>query len=404
VAPLPLDGLKVLDFTWVGVGPQTTKYLGDHGATVVRVETVHHLDILRTAPPYANSIPGPDRSAYFANFNRNKYSITINLAHPEGAAVARRLAAWADILAQSFTPGTMDGWGLSYSAVRALNPTIIYFSTSQQGDTGPDARHPGFGSQMVAISGFSHLTGWPDGPPVGPYGAYTDTICPRLAASAILAALDYRRRTGQGQYIDLSQVEASLHFIAPAVLDYTANGRDAGRQGNASPHACPHGAYRCRGDDAWIALSISSDEQWQSMVRALSSPAWANDPRLDTFLGRRRRTQELDRHIESWTLAYTPLQAMEMLQAAGVPAGPAESTKDLHEDPQLAHRRHFWRLEHPEIGPHCYDGFPFRLSLTPGTLARPGPLLGQHTELVCREVLGMSDSEFVELLSTGALE
>ena len=209
---LPFEGIKVADFSWVAVGPTTTKYLADHGATTVRVETSNPLDILRVAGPFKDNVPGPDRTQFFGDFNTSKMGLTLDLKNPAGVAVARRLISWADVCVESFTPGTMDSLGIGYQTARSLNPSIIMASTCLMGQTGPAASYAGFGFHAGSIAGYYEITGWPDLPPDGPFTAYTDTVAPRFLAATIMAALDHRRRTGQGQHIDASQLEIALHF------------------------------------------------------------------------------------------------------------------------------------------------------------------------------------------------
>lgn len=398
------EGLKVADFSWVGVGPITTKYLADHGATVVKVESATRPDFLRVLPPFKGRQPGLNRSQFFANYNTNKLSLALNLNHPQGREVAWRLIRWADVVAESFTPGTMRAWGLDYEAVARVRPDIIMISTCQQGQTGPHARFAGFGQLASALGGYYELTGWPDREPAGPYGAYTDFICPPFALAALVAALDYRRRTGRGQYLDLSQFECGLQFLGPALLDYAVNGRVATRMGNRDPQACPHGAFPCAGDDRWIAVAVTTDREWEGLCRVLGHPEWVEDPRFWTFLDRRRHEDLLESLVAAATRAWDAYELMAALQAAGVPAGVVQRCSDLHRDPQLAHRGHWVTLEHNEMGPTVYDGIPFKLSASPGRLERAAPCLGEHTELVLRELLGYADEEIAELVMAGALE
>jgi benzylsuccinate CoA-transferase BbsF subunit len=317
--------------------------------------------------------------------------------------VARQLADWADVLLESFTPGTMKKWGLSYPEVRETNPEVIYFSTCNQGQTGPHSSQPGFGTQLTALSGITHITGWPDRGPAFPFAAHTDFVSLRFGFAAIIAALEYRDRTGKGQYLDLSQHEASLHLMAPDILDYEVSGRVAGRMGNRSPTAAPQGAYRCQGDDAWCALSVVGDEEWSSLRRAMGDPAWSREPRFATGLGRKAHEDELDVLVGQWTLGFPAAETAEILHRAGVSAGVVQSGRDIHSDPQLKARGFFESLEHPTLGSHIYHQAPFHLSRTPEVLKR-GHCLGEHTEYVLTQLLGMSDEEFTELIVEGALD
>jgi|FaiFalFF_MnMetaG_3_1042247.scaffolds.fasta_scaffold00576_7 benzylsuccinate CoA-transferase BbsF subunit len=399
---LPLEGVKVADFTWVGVGPLTVKYLADHGATVVHVESLTHPDPLRLAPPFKGGAPGINRSGFFANYNASKYGVTLNLANPKGQEAARRLIAWADVVAESFTPGVMARFGLDYGSVRQWKPDVIYYSTCQLGQDGPWAHQPGYGVQLSAFSGFYHLARWPDRPPAGPYGAYTDFINPRLGAMAILAALEYRRRTGKGQHIDLSQMEGGIQFLGPLLMDYLNNGREAQPLGNRDPLACPHGAFPAQGEDRWVVIACFTDAHWQGLVQAMGNPPWALDPKFATFLGRKAHEDEVEEHIARWTREHDPFALMHRLQSHGVPCGVVQSQEDLYRDPQLSHRGHFVPLNHTEIGVHHYDGIPFALSRTPGRLTKAAPCLGEDTERVFTGLLGMGLEEYEAYKAAGA--
>lgn len=405
-APKPFDGLKVADLSWVGVGPISMRYFADYGATVVRVESETRPDYLRRSSPFRDGQPGLNRSAFFANYNAGKYGATLNLKHPRARGVAERFIHWADVVAESFTAGAMERLGLGYEHARRINPSVIYLSSTNQGQTGPYRAQPGFGTQLVSLAGFTQIIGWPDRDPAGTYGAYTDFINPRFAVAAVAAALDYRRRTGDGLAIDLSQLEGGLQFLAPLVLDYTVNGRIAGRRGNKHRSAAPHNAYPCQGDPPkadWCVITVFTDSQWQALCRVMGNPPWTADPKFGTLLGRKRHEEGLDALVSEWTRTLPAHEVMQRLQAAGVPAGVVASAADLFDDPQLANRGHFALRQHAEIGPHHYDSFAFRLSKTPGSPAGPGPVLGQHNEIVYREFLGYSDEEFVDLVADGVL-
>lgn len=378
-------------------------YFADCGATVVRIETISHVDSLRIAQPFKDDIPGVNRSGLWANYNRNKYSITLNLNRPQGINVTKRLISWADVVVESFTPGTMKKWGLDYENLKRINPSIIMLSTCMQGQTGPHSRHPGYGFQMVALSGIAQVTGWPDREPLSLY-AYTDLIAPPLGVAALAAALDYRRRTGKGQYLDLSQYEASVHFIAPLALDYTVNGHVAERAGNSCPYAAPHGAYPCRGKDRWVVIAVFSDEEWKAFSRVIGNPEWTKNTKFSTLLNRRKNEDELDRLVGEWTRSFTAEEVMTMLQSEGVAAGVVQNAEDIQNDPQFKYRHHLQKLEHPEIGWHSCDSLPFQLSETPAELKTSAPCLGEHTHYVFTKMLNISDKEFVELDAAGAFE
>ena len=414
---MALTGVKVLDFTWVGVGPITIKYLADHGAEVVHVESVSRPDILRLTPPFKEGKPGINRSQFPANYNTSKYGLGINMAKPGARELMRRIITdWQpDIIAESFTPKAMRNWGLDYQSVQKLKPDIVYFSGCQQGATGPHSSYAGYGQLAAALAGFYQITGWPDREPAGPYGAYSDFINPPNAATAIIAALEYRRRTGKGQHLDLSQFECSTQYLAPLVLDYEVNDRVTGRRGNEDDTFAPHGVYPCKdreiSDDgveaaggSWCSIAVTSDEEWVSLCSAMGVPSLSNDPQFATFAARKQNREELDRLIGKWTAEREAQQVMGLLQGAGVAAGVVQNQSDLWEDPHLKHQDFFQWLEHSECGPMPYDGLQFKLSSTPGKLRMPHATIGQHNELILKEFVNLSDEEIAELVAEEVLE
>jgi len=394
--------LRVADFSWAAVGPLTSKYLADHGAMVVRVESITRPDAARVMEPFKDNIVGVNRSGFFADYNTNKYSLALNLNHSRAREITRLLISWADVTLESFAPGVKERWGLSYEDVKQVKPDIIMLSTSNQGQTGPRAQHPGYGTQLLSLAGISFTTGWPDREPGAPLGAYTDYIAHRYAVASLVSALIHRKRTGKGQYIDLSQYEACIHFSAPLALDYIVNERIAQREGNRCDYAAPHGAFRCRGEDRWCVIAIFNDEEWHSLCQVMGDSDLAYDPRFATLMSRKKNEAELEKLIEAWTVNFTPEELMASLQEAGVPAGVVQNGQDLVDrDPQLKARGHFVRLSHPEMGECAYDRLPFRLSKTPDELKCCAPCLGQDTEMVCCKILGLSEDRFVELLNEG---
>jgi len=398
------EGLKIADFSWNAVGPVAIRYLAHQGARVIHIESSTHPDASRFVPPYKDGIPGLNKAPFWSEFNSNKYGMVLNLNHPLGLKVAEKLVRWADIVAESYSPGMMAKWGLDYNRIRQLNPRVIMYSASMQGQDGPRSKHPGFGNNLVALSGYSHILGYADSGPMQPYGAYTDWIAPRLAAAAIIAALEYRRRTGKGQHLDLSQYEAATHFIAPILLDYSLNQRVFKRQGNRHPSFAPHGAYRCKGQDRWCVIAVTSDDEWMSFRTAIGNPEWTQKERFSTFHGRKENEDELDQQVETWTSTLTPEEVMERLQAVGVPTGIVSTAGDIFHDPQVNHREHFTVLDHPEIGEHSLSGINFKMWETPGRIERAGPCMGEHTRQVCTEFLGLSEEEFHELEQSGVFE
>jgi benzylsuccinate CoA-transferase BbsF subunit len=399
-----LEGIKVVGFTWYIAGPQITKTLAAYGAEVITIEGRSRLDPQRSTHPFKDAVPGENRGGDFNQYNTGKLSVALNLAHPKGVVIAKRLVARADVVVDNFAGGVMTRLGMNYEELKKLKPDIIMLSTCMMGQTGPHATHPGTGNHLVGLSGFYYITGWPDEPPMGPDGPYPDFIAPRFGLLAIMAALDYRRRTGKGLYIDMSQYENSIHFLAPLVLDNTVNGRVAERMGNYCSYAAPHNAYRCHGEDRWCAIAVFTNEDWANFCKVIGSPAWTKEPKFSTLPARKENEEELDRLVEEWTINHPAEEVMMLMQAAGVAAGVVQNAEDLMEcDPQLEHRHFFWELEHPEIGKYHAAGSPFILSKSPYEL-RPAPLLGEHNEYVLKEILGMSDEEIAELVIEGVLE
>ncbi len=399
---LPFAGLKVADFSWIGVGPISARYLADHGANVVRVESELRPDNLRGAGPFKDNVPGWNRSHFFAEFNTSKRGLLLNLREPAAREVAKRLIAWADVYIESFTPGTVDKLGLGYETARALNPSIVMMSTCLMGQSGPAATVAGYGYHAGAIAGFYEVTGWPDLPPDGPWMAYTDTIAPRFVAATMCAALDHRRRTGEGQHLDGAQLEMGLQFLAPEILEYQATGFRAGRIGNRSRHAAPHGIYPCAGEDQWCAIAIDDDAQWRALRGALGSPAWAADPALERVEGRLAAHDALDAGLTEFTRGQDARALMARLQVAGVPAGVVQRSSDLLRDPQYAHRGFYRSLEHAEMGAVPYSGHQFRIRGYPGGPRTAAPTLGQHSAEVLAE-LGFTDAQVAELYGAGAI-
>jgi len=372
--PSALEGLRIVEFGSYAAGPHIGKMLANFGATVVHVESRAHPDGFRMQyPPYRDGRPGIDASGCFAYFNDSKLGVTLDLKNPRGVELARRLVANCDVVIENMRPGVMARIGLSYEVLKAANPRLVMLSSCNMGQTGPRADTPGFGSQLTALAGMSQLTGERDGPPMLLYGPYIDFIASTLGAVAMLAALDRRRTTGKGAYIDLSQYECGLLFLAGELLDYHTSGAVAERAGNDDPDAMPHGAFRC-GDGDWLALSCWSD---------------AERARLPADLGK-------------WLGAQTAEAAQAELQAAGVHAHRVNSIGDLFTDPQLAAREQWSRKVHAVIGEHSYCNPAFALSETPGKVTGPAPTLGRDNVGVFRGLLGLTPAEYDAYEADGA--
>ncbi len=404
---LPFEGLKVLDMSWVGVGPMTASYLAAYGATVIRVESSTRPDVLRLGPPFRDGKPGIDNSHFYGDFNAGKLGLGLDLNRPEGREVVWRMIGWADVVLESFTPKAMRGWGLDHAAVAARHPSVVMLSTCMQGQTGPRADYRGFGTLMASLAGFYEVTGWPDRDPSLVYGAYTDFVAQRFTTTALLAALDHRRRTGQGQHIDVAQFEAALQFLGPELLAYEVDGRLAARHGNRDADRCPHGVFGCRPEagrpEGWVAIACEDDDQWAALVEALGSPSWATDPGLAHLEGRRAAEDRIEAELTAWTAPQTPSQVTARLQPR-VAVAPVQGVPELHEDPQLAHRGYWVPLDHPSYGRTPYSGLQALLSCTPGRLTGPAPRLGEHTWQVLTTIAGYGDDEVAALLADGVVE
>lgn len=402
-SPLPLAGLKVADFSWVGVGPISAKVLADHGADVIRVESQKRPDDLRTAGPHLGGKPGWNRSHFFAEFNTSKRGLSLDLKNENAAQVSQRLLAWADVVLESFTPGTAARLGIGYEQAWAANPSVVMASTCLMGQTGPVAHMAGYGYHAAAVAGFYELTGYPDRPPVGPWNAYTDTVAPRFLATTLLAAIDHQRRTGEGRYIDLGQMEAALQFLAPEMMSRQATGEGYERSANRSKDAAPQGTYPCAGDDQWCAIAVETEAQWESLVRVLGDPEWAQDETLATVEGRLAAHDDIDERLASWTRERSAPEVMETLLAAGVPAGRVQRSRDLLEDPQLQHRRFHREHEHGEMGRVPYSGHAYGIAGYDHGPRFAAPCLGEHSFEVLTETLAFTDEEAAELIAAGAV-
>ncbi|MCY3578296.1 MAG: CoA transferase [bacterium] len=389
------EGLKVADLSWIAAGPLIAKDLANLGATVIRVETEARLDTLRWIPPHLPHASPMSAGHPMANMNQSKLGLGLNYTIPEAKAVIDRMIEWADVVVENYTPGTADRLGFGYDHVRALNPSAVMLSSCMRGQTGPEARHTGFGLHGACLAGFAAVTGWPDRPPNVPWGAYTDFISPRYALSALGAALHHRHRTGEGQYIDLSQIEASIHFLAPLVLEYRDRGRVRTQAGLSSERAAPHGVYRTAGTERFCAMAIETDEQWEALRSVVSELGRVDD--------RWAETADADEILDNWFAPRDGFEAAQELRDAGVPAYMALRASDFYADPNLVARDFFIELDHGAIGTMTFDGPVTLFSATPARPWRAGPMVGEHTQQVMSEILGFSDAEITALAATGAL-
>jgi benzylsuccinate CoA-transferase BbsF subunit len=372
-----LKGIRILDFTWVLAGPYATRLLADFGAEVIKVQPL----LPREEDDFARG--------YYNTWNRNKLGITLNLSTPEGIALAKKLVLSSDAVVENFTPRVMANWGLGYESLKKLKPDIIMLSLSTMGATGPYRDYTGFGPTIQAFSGLTYLTPCPGGPPLGLGNAYADHVGALFACLALLGAFEYRRRTGQGQYVDVSQVEAMASLLGDAFVPVK--------------EMALQGVYRCQGDDRWCALAVATDEEWQNFKKALGSQPWADDRRFATSASRLKNKQALDELIEGWTKTCPAEEVMSLLQKRGVAAGVVQSAADLAQDPQLKERGFFVELTHPEAGKTISDAAPIRLSATPARYTQTAPLPGQDNDYVYGELLGLSKGELAGLKKQGVI-
>jgi len=399
-----LEGVKIVEFGGYAAGPHVGKMLANFGAIVVHVESISRPDGFRMQyPPYKDDKPGINSGGCFTYFNDSKYGVTVDLKNAEGRKLARRLADWCDIIIENMRPGVIDRLGLGFQELRTSKPGLIMLSTCNMGQTGPRADTPGFGSQLSALAGFCGLTGEKEGPPMLLYGPYIDYVASTLGAAAVLGALERRRRTGNGAYLDVSQYECGLMFLAGPLLEYHRSGRIAERAANDDPDAAPHGAYACLGE-GWIALSCWSNEEFVRLCGAIGRSDLTKDPTLATVVGRKSAAALIHDALSAWAQDRHADEAARLLQSVHVHAHAVNSVADLFTDPQLVSRRHWRRRRHPVIGDQAYCFPAFELSETPGDVTASGPVLGADNERVFRDFLGLSEDEFNALRAKGAMD
>lgn len=323
---------------------------------------------------------------------------------PRGLELARQLVAKADVVVENFTPGTMSRLGLGYDVLSAENPGLVMLSTCNQGQFGPHANHPGFGSHLTSLAGFTHLLGNPGETPVLLYGPYIDYIAVGYGFNAVLAALLRRRKTGKGCYIDLSQYETGVQFMGPALLDLEVNGHVPSRNANRHPSAAPHGVFPCKGEDRWVALSVMDDAEWQRFVEAMGSPEWAQEPRLATVQGRKADEDRLEQRVAEWARGLERDAIVALLRKHDLRVYQVSSMADLFSDPQLDARQEWRPVDHPVQGRIHAHAPPFLLRGTPPELNRPAPCLGADNAYVLGEIIGLSNDEIEELARQGVLD
>ena len=398
----PLDGVRVADFTWVWAGPFCTLQLAHLGAEVIRVETAGRPCVTRLLPPWPDGQPGVNRSGYFNQYNQGKRSIALDLATEAGLEVARDLVRTSDVVVDNFAAGVMERLGLGYEACRALREDVVVISLSGYGATGPEHGYVSYGPAQVPLSGFSSVTGYPGWRPMHVGISYGDPTAGLHGAVAILAALLYRRRTGEGQFIDLSQWESTMTLLPEAILAETLGAGAPERDGNHDALWSPHGVYRCRGEDRWVSIAVATDDEWRALAR-LALPDLEGDRAHASGVGRKANEAEIDRRLGVWCAEKTREDVTEALQALGVAAFPVMDARDLHDDPHLSERGYWVELPHDEVGVRRHAGIPYRLHGTPLAVHRAAPCLGQDTSAVLREILRYDEARIRALQDAGVL-
>ncbi|MCS6925422.1 MAG: CoA transferase [Candidatus Binatia bacterium] len=393
----PLSGIRVADFCWAWAGPYGALQLAHLGAEVIRIESTTRMCPSRLIPPWAENERGINRAGYFNQYNQGKRSITLNLKKPEGVEIAKRLVAKSDIVMENFAAGVMDKMGLGYEALRAVKPDIIMASLSGYGATGPEKEYVSYGPPQVALSGMSSLTGYPGGPPMQAGFSYGDPNGGVHGTFAILCALIHRQRTGEGQYIDLSQREACAMLLPEALMDFVMNGTQPPRMGNRDPYMAPHGVFRCRGEDRWVSLAVRDEAEWHRFCAVIGQRELASDPRFATLAARKENEEELERIVTHWTQQHTAEEVTQQLQQAGIPAYPSLDGRDMLANPHVSARGFFVELEHPEVGIRRHLGIPWKMSRTPCEVRRPAPCLGQDTDYVLQEIVGLDPRDIAAL-------
>ena len=395
----PLEGIRVADFGWILAGPYATAWLGSLGAEVIRIESQGRLDFHRQNPGAgADGKPGINRGAVFNSLNFSRKSVRLNLSTARGIELAKELVRRSDLVMENYAAGVMEKMGLGYEALRAINPRVVMIATSPLGQTGPDRAATGWGPNVQAYAGLPHLTGYEGGPPSGLGGLYPDFMIGAVMAFTALSALHARNRTGEGQYVDLSMAQIVSTMIPEGLMEFAMNGREPPRMGNRSPQRAPRGVYRCAGEDKWVAIEVESDEAWRGLAAALGKPGWANAPRFANAQERRAAHDEIDAAITAWTRERTHYEAMRALQAVGVAAAPCLDPYELLEDEGMAERDLYVEMDHPEAGPRTIAGLPGRFSGMEGYDYGPAPLFGEHSEEVCRGLLGLGAEEYERLV------
>jgi len=402
-----LEGLRVVEFAAALAGPWIGRIMAFCGAEVIRIESKKRPDVVRGyVPPWAPEMGvQPQLSPWFTDWNAGKRFVALDLARPEAVEIARRLVAACDVVIENYSAGVMEKLGLGYSELRGVKPDVVMISTSGYGDRGPHHRYITWGPNIEALSGLSKLSGFPGRECTMTQYAYPDTASALHGLFAVMCALDHRSKTGEGQYISLSQTEATIAVIGDVMMEYLANGREPRSLGNRSLHAAPHGCYRCKGEDRWCVIAVFDEVEWQSFCDVLGRPEWRIDPRFSSLSSRLENAEVLDECIAQWTASRSDYEVMSALQAAGVAAGVVQNTEDqLRRDRQLVDRKFFEEVPHRKKGTVIAAGIPVGLTGTPGHTGLAGAAVGEDNEYVFGELLGMTREEIHRAIEAGAIE
>ncbi len=398
---MALEGITVADFGQAWAGPHFGRTLADMGARVIKIESQRRMDAARGLPPWPKDVmPTPNNSGMYNCFNRNKLGVTVNLTTPRGVELAKEIITISDVMVENFSRGVMKKNGLDYDSVKEFNSGIIYVALTAFGSDGPYKNYVMYGRPQNYISGLSQITGYPESAPHPINISWGDPVAAQHAAFATLSALHYRKMAGKGQYIGLSQWEGLICITPENIMDYTLNRQVRMRQGNRHEFMAPHNAYRCGGRDLeWVTIAVETDEQWQALIKVMGNPEWANDEKYSDALSRWKNQEEMDKHIEAWTLKHTDYEVTRMLQKVGVAAFPTLSNRGLTEDPHLNERGFFVKMDHPDpdMDGKKYDGILWKMSKTPGKVHSRAPFPGEHNNYVFGELLGMSQDEINKL-------
>ncbi|MBI2854774.1 MAG: CoA transferase [Chloroflexi bacterium] len=406
-----LKGIRILDLGVAVAVPVATRNLALFGAEVIRIESAGRPDVTRFGSYADNKMSGEfwNKSARFNSINTNKKSLALDLSKPRGIEIFKELVKKSDVVAENWSPRVKRNLGLDWESLAKIKPDIIMVSASGYGDSGPWADWAAWGLAVDAMTGLAHVTGYRGGPPVKMIAPVSDWIGAEYVTLSILMALEYRHHTGKGQWIDISEMEAAAMHLGEAIVEHSVNGKEPMRMGNRHQFMAPHGCYRCKGNDRWVTIAVTSDKEWDALSRALGSPAWTKDEKFSSGPSRWHNQDELDAHIEGWTMEHENREVMELLQKAGVPAAAVLNSRDLHLDTHLNQRGYFHKVRHPQaagnedMGTRIYPGAAWK---TPGAEPQElsaAPRLGQDNRDILVNLLGLSEDEVEKLAKEGVI-